>query len=106
MNPQYAAGRLPLKVGLRLYWKHLVPLMCYPAALASVVRVVGDRWAFLAFWLSAPVFFGCGYFAYLPWWKKKVSYNYILFVGCCWLFVSPILLVLAVLTVNAAFHLR
>jgi len=106
MTPQNAEGRVPLSVGLRLYWKHLVPLTVYPAVLVVTLKSIPEEWALLVFFLTSPVFFGCGYYAGIPWWKKKVPYSYIVVLGGCWLFLSPILIVAAVLATNALFHLK
>jgi hypothetical protein len=100
MTSQRVAGQIPLNIALRLYWKNLVPLTFYPAALAVALKLVPERWAAGVFLLTAPVFFGCSYYAIIPWLKENVTYSYNLVMGCCWLLISPILLVLAILALK------
>lgn len=66
-----SAPRVPIEEGLRLYWRHLIPITILPIVGMPVIEFVGKPWAF---WAFIPLFLFSGFYAGYPYLKKNVTY--------------------------------
>jgi hypothetical protein len=90
-----AAARIPLDEGLRLYWRHLVPITVLPTVIICVMGLSQKAWTF---WFILPFFYGCGYYAAIPYSKKNVTYWFWVLACVLWVLGAiPGVLVFAVL---------
>lgn len=98
------AARIALREGLRLYWKHLVPITILPTILVVLLNSVPERWVFSVFVIvGLPLFYRCGFYASFPYRKKNVTYRFWIVAVGCWLFGAvPAFIVLMV--IKAVFH--
>ena len=53
-------ARIPFNESLRLFWHHLVPIALLPTVSICVFSLIQNAWAF---WLTLPLFYGCGFYA-------------------------------------------
>ena len=75
-----------------------------PTLLILIAGTVPEKWVYVIFWVvMAPLFFGCGHYAIIPWWKKDAPYRFCLVVGVCWL-LGAIPGVLILVGIRAIFH--
>lgn len=87
--------RIPLGDALREYWKYLVPITTLPTAIICVVGFVQEIWSF---WLMIPFFYGCGYYAMVPYRKKDAPYSFWMVACVLWVLGSiPGIMVFAML---------
>jgi hypothetical protein len=75
------SARIPFNESVRLFWHHLIPIALLPTVIICVVGLIQKAWAF---WLIVPLFYGCGFYAGLPYLRKNATYWFWVFACCIW----------------------
>jgi hypothetical protein len=94
--------RIPLGDALRIYRKHLVPDFLLPTLILCVMSVTQQPWVF--FVIFAPLFYGCGFYAALPYLRKDAPHTFLI-VACGLWMLGWIPAFLVALALHALFHL-
>lgn len=76
--------KIPLKEGIRLYWRYLIPWVLFPTVLIILMRIFSGN-ELVVFWSMTPVFFACGFYAGIPHRTKNVTYLFWFFACGVWM---------------------